>query len=350
MSAIDDLGYKFLFAHPEMVRELVVGFTPFSSLSSIDAAAFERVNSAYVSERFSERQDDIVWRVPLGDEWLYVYILLECQSGVDRWMALRMQVYIGLLYQDLVKRGETASGARLPPVLPLVFYNGAAPWTASGELGALIVPGPDGLAQYQARQRYFLIDQQRLDASVLAHNRGVLAMLFRLELWDDYSIVGEAMSMLVTWLGNQAQTPLRRSVMAWAEQLIQRKTKGRLQLHAVAAAEDKTMTTRRFDTWMEAFTEQGREEGLQKGIEQGMKQGIEQGIEQGGAILRRALTSLLSKQDGALPTGAAVQIAGAPLEQVGQWFERALAGASASELFAAPPQAEPGGANPACPT
>ncbi len=100
MPANHDLGYKFLFAHPELVRELNNGFTSFTWLDGVDVGAFERVNPAYVSERFSERQDDIVWRVKLGDEWLYIYILLEFQSGVNRWMALRMQVYVGLLYQD----------------------------------------------------------------------------------------------------------------------------------------------------------------------------------------------------------------------------------------------------------
>ncbi|NHZ67265.1 Rpn family recombination-promoting nuclease/putative transposase, partial [Massilia genomosp. 1] len=103
----------------------------------IPLSAFERVNPAYVSERLSAREDDIVWRVRLGDEFLYVYILLECQSGVDRWMALRMQTYIGLLYQDLVKRHALSPGLLLPPVLPLVFYNGLPHWSASMDLAGL---------------------------------------------------------------------------------------------------------------------------------------------------------------------------------------------------------------------
>ncbi|UTY56702.1 hypothetical protein HPQ68_05595 [Massilia sp. erpn] len=32
-----------------------------------------------------------------GRQWLYLYILLEFQSTPDPWMALRMQVYIGLM-------------------------------------------------------------------------------------------------------------------------------------------------------------------------------------------------------------------------------------------------------------
>ena len=131
MAGHHDLGYKLLFAHPELVRELLVDYTPFSWFAELRADAFERVNPSYVSDRFSERHDDMVWRVRIGEQWLYLYILLEFQSGVDRWMALRMQVYIGLLYQDLVKRGELAVQDMLPPVLPVVFYNGPGAWSAS---------------------------------------------------------------------------------------------------------------------------------------------------------------------------------------------------------------------------
>lgn len=39
-------------------------------------------------------------------------------------MALRVMVYTGLLYQDLIRRGEVKTGDKLPPVFPLVLCNG----------------------------------------------------------------------------------------------------------------------------------------------------------------------------------------------------------------------------------
>ncbi|MCE3604162.1 Rpn family recombination-promoting nuclease/putative transposase [Massilia sp. P8910] len=147
-----DLGYRALFAHPELVRELITDFTSVKLLDEIPLSAFEQVNPAYVSEHLSARQDDIVWRVRLGDEFLYVYILIECQSGVDRWMALRMQTYIGLLYQDLVKGHGLSPDLLLPPVLPLVFYNGSPRWSASLDLAGLLMQAPAELAALQSSQ------------------------------------------------------------------------------------------------------------------------------------------------------------------------------------------------------
>ena len=75
---------------------------------------------SYISEDFKQREDDIVWRVKVGGDWVYLYLLIEFQSLVDKYMALRMMVYIGLLYQDLIKRKEVLADGRLPPILPIV--------------------------------------------------------------------------------------------------------------------------------------------------------------------------------------------------------------------------------------
>jgi hypothetical protein len=96
------------------VRDLILGFVPDEWLHSLDYRTLEIVPGSYVTEDLSKRSDDIVWRVQVGGEWVYLYLLIEFQSGVDQYMALRMMVYVGLLYQDLIKRGLLADG-RLPP-------------------------------------------------------------------------------------------------------------------------------------------------------------------------------------------------------------------------------------------
>jgi len=56
------------------------------------------MNGSYVSDDLREREDDIIWRVRWGDGWIYVYLLLEFQSSIDKAMAVRLLTYIGLLY------------------------------------------------------------------------------------------------------------------------------------------------------------------------------------------------------------------------------------------------------------
>lgn len=126
-----DSGYKRLFAAPEMMRDLLLGFVDRDWVRSADFASLCRVNGSYVSDDLRARGDDMVWKIRLRGEWFYIYLLLEFKSVPDRWMALRIQVYVGLLYQDLVARKETAPEGKLPPVLPIVLYNGHAPWRSA---------------------------------------------------------------------------------------------------------------------------------------------------------------------------------------------------------------------------
>ena len=114
----DDASYKTLFAAPEVMRDLLLGFVPDDWLHGLDYRTLERVSGSYVTDDLRDRADDIVWRVKVGGEWVYLYLLIEFQSTVDAWIAVRIMTYVGLLYQDLIKQKQVLPEQRLPPVLP----------------------------------------------------------------------------------------------------------------------------------------------------------------------------------------------------------------------------------------
>ena len=80
-----------------MVADLLRGFVPEAWIKQVDFTTLEKVSGSYVTDDLREREDDIIWRVRWGAEWLYVYLLLEFQATVDRFMAVRIMVYVGLL-------------------------------------------------------------------------------------------------------------------------------------------------------------------------------------------------------------------------------------------------------------
>ncbi|HEX8610992.1 MAG TPA: Rpn family recombination-promoting nuclease/putative transposase [Telluria sp.] len=321
MTADHDLGYRLLFAHPEMVRELITGFTSFTLFDEIPLSAFERVNAAYVSERPSARHGDVVWRVQVGEQFLYVYILLECQSGVDRWMALRMQAYVGLLCQDLVRRHELSPGLLLPPVLPLVFYNGLPRWSASMDLAGLLMEAPAELALFQPSQRYVLIDQQRMDRAALDANKSLLALLFQLELSRFSDVLKEYLPALTTWFKDSPQTGLRSSVQAWLNALLARRSEDPEFFSLDKVEEDADMEAKAL-SWAEEMQEIGFQKGCAKGVEEGQ-----------AIALRRALASLLRGRFGNLPEPVERRIGEATQAQLEQWFERSLTSPSLSVIF-----------------
>jgi len=118
MTKIHDPAYKNLYAHPELVADLIRGFVREAWVEAIDFSSLERVNASYVSPDWQERSGDLVWKVKFGPSALYVCLLFEFQSQPDTWMAARMLVYTGLLYQDLLKQPAALPGGRLPPGPP----------------------------------------------------------------------------------------------------------------------------------------------------------------------------------------------------------------------------------------
>ena len=121
MSTADAL-YHRLFSHPLMVESLFRDFVPLGIVPQLDWARMEQVTARFHASSGDRREGDVIWRLPMADgSDVYLYLLMEFQSRSDWWMALRAQVYQGLLWQQIVAEKRLKSGDRLPPVLLLVL-------------------------------------------------------------------------------------------------------------------------------------------------------------------------------------------------------------------------------------
>ena len=67
-----DKGYKLLFSHAQMVEDLLKGFVHEAWVDKLDFSTLEKVSGSYVSDDLREREDDVIWRVKWGNDWLYV--------------------------------------------------------------------------------------------------------------------------------------------------------------------------------------------------------------------------------------------------------------------------------------
>jgi predicted transposase/invertase (TIGR01784 family) len=268
-----DNGYKRLFSHPEMVADLLRGFVREDWVQSLDFSTLERVSGSYVTPKLRSRESDVVWRVRWeGERWLYVYLLIEFQSTVDLFMALRVMVYLGLLYQDLIQRRQLTPAGKLPPVLPLVLYNGLAPWGAVRELSELIETVPGGLEQYRPQLRYCLLDEVRIADSELESLRNLAAALFRLEKSHGPADIERVLTALIEWLREPDLAELRRSFTSWLLGVLLPARAPGVAIPQVADLQEvKSMLAERVVEWTREWEQQGLEKGLEKGLEQGLE-------------------------------------------------------------------------------
>lgn len=330
MSASDnDASYKLLFSAPELVRDLVLGFIPDEWLHSLDYGTLEKMPGSYVTDDLRHRADDVIWRVKVGEEWIYLYILIEFQSKVDPWMAVRMMSYVGLLYQDLIKAKQVLPNRRLPPVLPIVLYNGDAPWTAATNIADLIPKVPGLVSQFLPKMEYLLIAENRYTEADLAPMQNLVAAMMRFQRPDSETAILELIDLLNVWLDDHSE--LKRIFAIWIRTALLRQSKYRLALPKVQDLKELKMTlATRFDEWALQHEEKGRQEGIAKGIAKGIEKGMARGIVQGEA---RLLQRLLIARFGPLSQATLAQLAAASAVELETWTDRFLNARSLADVF-----------------
>jgi predicted transposase YdaD len=294
-----DSGYKLLYSHLPMVRDLLRGFVPGAWIEELDFSTLEKCSGSYVSDDLRDRADDVIWRVRWGDDWLYVYLLLEFQSSVDPWMAVRIQTYLGLLYQDLIRTRQLSDAGKLPPVLPLVLYNGFETWAAAASIDALIEPAPPLLAAYRPQQGYLLLDERRLVERGALPQRNLSAALFQLEASRQPAEVMRILHALLEWLKAPQQAGLRRAFAVWFGRVFLPK---RLPGVAFPPLSDlfevHHMLTDHVDSWTEQWKNEGIAQGIEKGLVQGIEKGLAQGLEKGREETRHLLIRQTNRRFG----------------------------------------------------
>jgi len=295
----NDETNKRLFSEPRMIEDLLKGFVTDSWIEDLDFSTLERVNSSFVSsnDEMNKRDGDMIWKIRWKNRWVYLLIVIEFQSRVDQIMAVRMCTYTSLLYEEIFKSDKTLFiEGYLPPVLPMVLYNGGAKWTAARSLRELMAPDlPEGLLKYQPSIHYWLLEEGRakLDDE-LARADNFVSLLVQLEQvkeivpdfkFDDITEVNQMLSETV-------------------------------------------------DMWIQGGFEKGHAQGIAQGIAQGESQGISLGESQGISLgERRVIERQLNKKFGKLTPAQIIKLNTMSEKELLQLSETILFAYSIEEIF-----------------
>ena len=131
---VKDSGAKLIFKDPILCAEFLRGY--------VDVDILKDVQPEDISERFipmwqEERDSDSVKKIHLKDTSLFVIAIVEHQSKVHYDMSFRMLRYIVMVLtdyeaeQERLQEGITKTkDFKYPPVIPIIYYEGAENWTA----------------------------------------------------------------------------------------------------------------------------------------------------------------------------------------------------------------------------
>ena len=251
-----DSGYKKFFSNHELVRQLLTSFVNEEWIKSIEYSTLERVDKSFISDEFAERESDLIYKAKYKGQDIYIFILLEFQSTVDRFMSLRMFHYIIELYEDLVKNHKLKT---LPAVFPVMLYNGEKKWTAPEELSILI---EDSIPEkYIPDFRYFKIAENEFSKDFLKSLKNSVAALFYTENLSESELQKE-IEIIIELLKKERPDEVKLFIN-WFKYIFQDRKE--LVKEVQEIVEVKTMLSTTVKRYGEKLLKEGLKEGLQKG-------------------------------------------------------------------------------------
>ena len=275
----NDAVFKLLFDHLPAIRDLLRGFMPRDLIGAIDFDSLQPVPTEYVDAELRQWRSDKVWRVRIrsgeSEEWLY--LPLEFQSTVDRQMALRILSYTVQTYMKLLRGERRRAGERLPPVLPVVIYNGQAPWSAPQETEELVAAVGERLLPFQPRQRFFLVDLHRVSVeNPLPDNVVYAEALIEQGRWSE---LVPTLSKLDEVIDPVAEADLRRLIAEMVRRAMEGGRQATDEVLTKLKAFERTgelgtmgsLLGERIDQAVDKSRAEGLAEGLAKGMEEGQR-------------------------------------------------------------------------------
>ena len=294
----DDAAFKRWFDHKRMVEDLLRGFAPATVARTLDFTTLEQLPADYVDDGLARGQGDAAWRVRFrgaADEWLYLLVLLEFQSTVDRRMAARILAYTARMYLKLIRGGDLPPDGRLPPVLPVVIYNGERRWSAATEMGETIAAVGEDLAPFQPRQRHLVIDEHRLSVEDLPEENVVSAQV-ALEQ-GSVPAMAAVLRRVSALLSGAEHASLRRAFAELTLGMVERSAAARTHPELTSALRAAAETgglnamgsvlARRIDEYIETSIEAGVEARVEARVEGRLVEARAQALAEARAMLSR---------------------------------------------------------------
>jgi predicted transposase YdaD len=333
MSGPHDLFARSTFGHPERAAAELRAVLPLHVVSEVDWTSLRREPGSVVDPELRETQSDLLFSARLrSGRPLLLYVLLEHQSSVDRWMALRMLRYV--VRQVERWRQEHPERTLLPLIIPLVMYHGPEGlWTAPRRVEQLfdLPQGEDEGARWGElvpRFEYLLDDLTTERAEALMARPGPpLARLALLVL--RYGRTEELARRLPEWTALFAQVQASPNGQ---EELL-------MVVRYLLLVGDKTVRgatgqmlhsllgTQRAEELMRSYGEELIEQGRQQGLERGRAEGLAKGRAE-------SIVRILAARGVHVDDEARQRILTCTdLDTLDLWFERALRATSLSDVL-----------------
>ncbi len=245
----------------------------------MDFSQCQKLEKSFISKRYRQTESDLVYQVQLRDTTAYIYILLEFQSTVQRFMAVRVANYVSSFYLNLLDSRKKIK--KLPPVFPIVLYSGKRKWTAPDNT-RLLITQPELIGRFALDFSYFKININELDQAKLLQAGNAISYLFLSETQYRMDILAVELGKLFDKKEDKQALSL---ILNWFEQLA---VHGKIEkidfekLNRVYSSKQEVdMIVDSVRKYKQTAFDEGKLEGIFEGKLEGIQLGFQQGVQQG---------------------------------------------------------------------
>lgn len=180
---------KIIMTDKIAAQEFLEYYLPKDFKKLIDLSKITVEQESYIEESLSKKYSDIVYGIETKEYGKgFVYILIEAQSTVDYWTALRLWKYTLLLCERHKEKRN-----KLPLVYNLVIYNGKQVYNAPRNLWDLFTNSV--MAKKLMMEDYQLVDLQAMSDNEIVKKKhiGMLEYILKhiherdmIQLWEQF--------------------------------------------------------------------------------------------------------------------------------------------------------------------
>jgi len=280
-----DKFFKSSMANLRVAQEFFQNHLPQKIRKYLDFSSLELHSGSYIDEEFKHTSSDMLYSAYLLDksEKVYLYILAEHQSSVYYYMPLRLWRYTGAIWHEHLKKCkiDKKAGAKLPLVVPLVFYNGPKRYDGPRDIKEIIDAPLEFIEQF-LYMPFHLVDTNDIEDEELREQRWSDLMEFAMKRAFEREALQVVESLLerLNWVyqeqnsvANNFADSVLRYFLSQVGTTNPTRLKKTLELGLFDSTGDKAMimlgdylAEQRKDSWLQEGREEGRQEGRQEGI------------------------------------------------------------------------------------
>jgi len=310
----DDKAFKALLQTRKAFLQLLRCFLHESWVAQLDEQALHRIDKSFILPDFSSRESDIVYRCRFQESEVIFYVLLELQSSVDHQMPWRLLQYMveiwRMAHRDTEQAHRRRIGFRLPPIVPIVVYNGKQGWTAQRRFRDYLQDG-ETFGSAVPDFTYHLVDIKRWKPEDMAQLSGILPVALHLEnasdlgeLTDRIKASFDAIRRLDDEETGLLSAFIHRILLPMAHEASPEDMDRFIEQSALLDAEGRddmvSQISKKIYQEAKALVQKGLDEGLEKGRVEGRVEGM---LAERQALVRRMQQNGLTADQIAAFTG-----------------------------------------------